>query len=1066
MKKNNNPLFILLLVFSLFLSGCSFLPPISSSNPNSVGNSTSTVTITDFEFVTDDRLTYSEEEKYYSLDLYADEKYQIRTTIDDLLGDVYYLKYTTNAEDDDYSFTLTETGYIETASSIDDFSISSVYAELYKKGETRRITRKYIILSILTGDYANITLTNDNLSFESDTSTYTMTMDSGSSFNIAYSVSYNTAYVLSISLKDPSCSSFVSVDDKGKITTNKIGEDKVVEIVIKATGSSGVLDEVYLKINLKKSEEIKDELIVYNKLNASEVKDGDTITIYKEQELSFDVLFNGESKTNVISVVDSNILQVNDDSNLIKGLKEGTSAVSFKYEGKTITITIKVINDTLISIEARNKGNDFVIINNKLHYLNNLIANYQSGNSKEIKNDVLVLVSIVDKDDLSKTVTFTYKEDDNTASVNYDVRFFEVEEYEGKETAYDNNDYYNNNYYGTAQVLPNKGNVKILVVPVWFNDSNVFFNTSQKEQILEDIEYTMNGNRPNTELSSVKQYYEAQSYGAITMDIKVSDFYISNTSYKDYTDNNQNSKTYNDNILATDAISWYFENNKDEKFEDYDLNSDGYLDGIVLLYGANYYGNESDGNSSYAFETTNYGNEDYSYNTMSFCPIGGLYGLAKDTPTTQLTALDLSKTFERDFKSSSRVIIHEMGHMFGNKDLYESASSNEKYIPAGGFLMQDNNCGGHDPLHVNMIGWSKPEIYASSDYEMGDKLTIHLEDFQSSGQNVILTNTWNSSNSLFDEYLIIELFAPTGLNEFDAKGVYAKPIESGIRLWHANSSLIDYANDGNLTSEIIPGHIYGLASSNNDPENEYDTLHLIRNNPNEEYNTTSSVPYNDVLFEAGDSFDMETFKSQFINGDKLDNGDKLGWEFKVETIYKNVDGTYGAIITLERVDNVQTDFVQTISLTRSDLNEPTGEEDYSTEIFGEDGAFTFKYKYITPPSYYEPGYPISSNGMCLFAAENGDGGYIDLSINSIDGKEVCINSISITYSNLTNASLTVLADGNAVTGNKLDSIIDGTYVYEFDVNSSSVRIQNQYDGEINHWSVITILDITIEYTIK
>lgn len=1066
MKKYNNLSFILLLFFSLLLSGCSFLPPISSSNPNSVGNSTSTITITDFEFVTDDRLTYSEEEKYYSLDLYADEKYQIRTTIDDLLGDVYYLKYTTNAEDDDHSFTLTETGYIETASSIDDFSISSVYAELYKKGETRRIARKYIILSILTADYANITLTNDNLSFESDTSTYTMTMDSGSSFNISYSVSYNTAYVLSISLKDPSCSSFVSVDDKGKITTNKIGEDKVVEIVIKATGSSGVLDEVYLKINLKKSEEIKDELIVYNKSNASEVKDGDTITIYKEQELSFDVLFNGESKTNVISVVDSNILQVNDDSNLIKGLKSGTSAVSFKYEEKTITITIKVINDTLISIEARNKGNDFIIINNKLHYLNNLIANYQSGNSKEIMNNVLVLISIVDKDDLYKTVTFTYKEDDNTTSVNYDVRFFEVEEYEGKETAYDNNDYYNNNYYGTAQVLPNKGNVKILVVPVWFNDSNVFFNTSQKEQILEDIEYTMNANRPNTELSSVKQYYEVQSYGAITMDIKVSDFYISNTSYKDYTDNNQNSKTNNDNILATEAISWYFENNKDEKFEDYDLNSDGYLDGIILLYGANYYGNESDGNSSYAFESTNYGNEDYSYNTMSFCPIGGLYGLAKDTPTTQLTTLDLSKTFERDFKSSSRVIIHEMGHMFGNKDLYESASSNEKYLPAGGFLMQDNNYGGHDPLHVNMIGWSKPEIYASSDYELGDKLTIHLEDFQSSGQNIILTNAWNSSNSLFDEYLIIELFAPTGLNEFDANGVYVKPIESGIRLWHANSSLIDYANDGNLTSEIISGHIYKLVSSNYDSENEYDTLHLIRNNPNEEYNTTSSVAYNDVLFEAGDSFDMETFKSQFINGDKLDNGDKLGWKFKVETIYKNIDGTYGAIITLERVDNVQTEFSKTVVLNRSDLMTPENEEDYSNVLFGENGEFTFIYKYVTPPSYYNQEYPISLEGMCLFASSDGNGGYIDLSINPIDGKEVCINSISITYSVLTNASLTVIVDGNKIEGQQFDPTYDKSYGYTFDVNSTSVRIQNQYSETINHWSVLPLLEITIYYTIK
>ena len=214
MKKYNNPLFILIFVFSLFLSGCSFIPPISSSNPS---NSTPTITITDFEFVTDDRLTYSEEKKYYSLDLYADEKYQIRTTIDDLLGDDYYLKYTTNAEDDDHSFTLAETGYIETASSIDDFSISSVYAELYKKGETRRIARKYIILSILTGDYANITLTNDNLSFESDTSTYTMTMDSGSSYNISFSVSYNVSYILSFQLKDPSYASFVNIDDKGKI---------------------------------------------------------------------------------------------------------------------------------------------------------------------------------------------------------------------------------------------------------------------------------------------------------------------------------------------------------------------------------------------------------------------------------------------------------------------------------------------------------------------------------------------------------------------------------------------------------------------------------------------------------------------------------------------------------------------------------------------------------------------------------------------------------------------------------------------------------------------------------
>lgn len=64
-----------------------------------------------------------------------------------------------------------------------------------------------------------------------------------------------------------------------------------------------------------------------------------------------------------------------------------------------------------------------------------------------------------------------------------------------------------------------------------------------------------------------------------------------------------------------------------------------------------------------------------------------MYGLAKKDPSTQLLSSDLSESYARDFRSSARTIIHEMGHMFGNKDLYEKAS-NDKYTPAGGFVMQ------------------------------------------------------------------------------------------------------------------------------------------------------------------------------------------------------------------------------------------------------------------------------------------------------------------------------------------------------------------------------------------
>ena len=1055
MKKTNNSLFLLFLVLSLILSGCFFTSFNSSSN----SSNEQIENITSFDFVLDDKLIYLAEDDSHILTLYENESYQIKTTIDDILGDNYYLKYTTNSDNTD--FTLSENGYIVASSSINENSAITVYVELYKEGSSKRIERKYIIVSLRIGEYANITLNNDNLVYDSPTSTYTMTMDSGSKYNILYSVSYNTAYTISFSLKDSSYLSFMNVDSSGLITTIQTKENKVGEIIIKTIGSNGTLDEIYLKIYLNKAEFIEDELKVYNKSNASELFDGDVISLYEQEELSFDVKFNNEEKTNVISINNLIVLAVDNSTNTIKAINEGTSTVTFKCEEIQITITINVIKDTLLSILADNKGGDFIIINNELHYLNKMFALYESGKKKEITDNSLINIKISDKDENYKTVLFEYE----NVSITYDVKYYEVKEYEGKTTAYTNNDLYNNHLYGKASILPNSGNVKILVIPVWFNDSNKFFKESQKDQIIEDIKYTMTGNRPNTELSSVKQYYETQSYGAITMDITVSEFYSSSTSYKDYTDSESNYKANNDNILATDAIKWYFENNTNDKFAEYDLNNDGFLDGLILLYGSNYYGTDSVGNASYAFESTNYGNEKYLYNTFAFCPIGGLYGLAKKEPTTQLLSSDLSESYARDFRSSARTIIHEMGHMFGNKDLYEKAS-NDKYTPAGGFVMQDNNVGGHDPHHTNTIGWSEPEIYASSDYELGDKITVHLSDFQSTGQNIILTNKWNSSNSLFDEYLIIELLAPTKLNEFDSKAIYMNSIESGIRLWHANSLLVDYYNGGTYTSKIISGQTYELASSNYDYENKYDILHLIRNNPNEQYNTTSGVNMDNVLFKEGDAFDMETFKSQFINENKLDNGDKLGWEFAVERIYMKDDGTYGAIITLERVDNVQTEFSKTVVLNRSDLKTPENEEDYSNALFGENGEFTFVYKYVTPPSYYNQEYPISSEGMCLFASSDGNGGYIDLSINPIDGKEVCINSISITYSVLTNASLTVIVDGNKIEGQQFDPAYDKSYGYTFDVNSTSVRIQNQYSETINHWSVLPLLEITIDYTIK
>lgn len=1064
MKKTKNLFLVIFVIFTLLLGGC-FSFSLDGFGSDSGDSSGAAATLKTFEFVTDEKMSFVEdgETAYYKLRLHAGESYQVQTTVDGKLGEDYYLHYTTEDEIAG-ELTLSETGCIEVSADLDENATFVIDAELYKQGVSKRIARKYFILSLRVGEYAEITLTNENFTYDENTATYSVTVDSGSRFNIAYSVSYNTAYVLSFALTDPAYSAFMRVDDNGFVTTEMVVEDAVGEIAVRATGANGMLDVVFLKVYLTKSEEVLGEFKVINRDNASEVQDGDTLDAYVGSELSFDVKYNGIWKTDVITVGDRSVLEVDSDTNTVKALTVGASEVVFAYETEQITITVNVLKDKPISIAAQNGGDDFIIINGALHCLNTMTVNYQSGASKEITDNTLISYSVSDNNETHKTVQFTYEEDGEIVSVTYDVKYYVTETYDGQDTAYDNSDYFNHLISGVSQPLPNAGTVKLLVVPVWFTDSDEFFTQAQQAQILEDIEYTVMGNRPDGELMSVKQYYEAQSYGAVTMEFTVSEFYSSDTSYQDYTDNLQ-SKVMNTHALGTAAIGWYFENHVNENFAEYDLNNDGYLDGLILYYGANYYGAPGDKNKSVAFEVGNNSRE-YSFNTMIFCPIGGLYGRHKQDPSEQLAAADLSQTYSRPFKSSARTTIHEVGHMFGNVDLYEDQFADERYKPAGGFSMQEDNYGSLDPYHINRIGWSKPQVYASSDYKLGDKVTVHIHDFQSSGQNIILTNKWNGYNSLYDEYLILELFAPTGLNEYDAKYhyFYLNTIQSGIRVWHVNSVLSEL--HGGNTSAIIDGNLYSLPNSNNDVESQYDLVHMIRNNQNEPYNTTSTVQDGGVLFGQGASFDMQTFASQFINGRKLDNGEKLGWAFTVECIYENADGTQSAVITLERTDNVRTEFSQTVTLNRSDLDTPSGEMDYSQTIFGADGVLSFVYKYVTPPSFYSQSYPISQNGMCLFASADGNGGYIDLAINGIGGKEVCITSISVTYSKLTNASLTVLVDGNAVEGQKFIPENSEAYGFTYQTNGKTIRIQNQYSETIDHWSVLALYELTIHYTIK
>ena len=254
-------------------------------------------------------------------------------------------------------------------------------------------------------------------------------------------------------------------------------------------GANGPLNLVFLEITLIKSDDVvvNREFEVINLNTSNSLKDNDSLTLYVNQELLFETKYDNTIINADISLSDSNIVEVNNTSNKIKGLMVGSSEVTFKYDDKQITITVNVILDKMVSLKALNEGSDFIIINGTLHYLNKMSVVYESKMQKEITDFSLIKTTISDKDETYKTVLFEYEENGSKVQISYDVKYYVDEKYNELMTAYSNNDFFTNYYIGTSKVLPNKGTVKMLVIPVWFNDSDVFFKESQKDQIVDLI---------------------------------------------------------------------------------------------------------------------------------------------------------------------------------------------------------------------------------------------------------------------------------------------------------------------------------------------------------------------------------------------------------------------------------------------------------------------------------------------------------------------------------------------------------------------------------------------------
>ncbi len=1067
MKKGSR--IVALFALAIGLTSCSIFDFDKKSNSNTTQDTTQDTAqeeLKDFEFIKDDKLTWREEDygSFYSLTLVEGESYQIKSTIDDKLGNTYELKY--EIDDESTGFTVSSKGLITADKSIDKTEIGSAYARLYKKGSSKIIKSQYVIVTIRKAneEYVEASINDEELDFDSSSKTYTLNLEAGDSYYIAINTKTNTEFKKEFSLTNDSYADFMSVNENGMITTSgEIAENKTgkVAITFRSTKTSVVLNTLYLVVNITpKGDVVENTLVVKNAQNSQEIKENDVLSLYVGEKITLKIQYNKVDKTNVISTQDSAV-SIDGETNTITAVSAGEASIVVTVEDKSLTFKIQVQANPLDHIYAPNEGDDFVIHNGELHILSKVYAVYESGKEEEINLSNGLTYTITDSSSTHKSLVLSYTKDNVTKTVTYSVRFFVSKEYQGDTTAYCFKDY-GRAQYAQCKYLLNEGNLKFLVIPVWFNNSSNFFTEGQKTQIKEDIQAKMLEEKTDTNYWSVKSYYEEESHGKLKISATVTDFYESDTSSVNYTDTGDSSATFN---LAQKASEWYFENNPSDDISNYDADADGKVDSVILFYGANYYGHSTDVMRSVAYawaDSTNSRN----YNTGAFCPIGGIYGFNKSSSTaTQLEASDLSSVNPYAFIRGSNHLIHEIGHQFGAKDLYEYAAPGEtKNYPAGQFSMQDNNIGSHDPYHMNVFGWTKPDIYASKDYDVGQQITIAVDDFQSSGNNIILSRNWNEYNSLFDEYMILELFTPTGLNEFDASRLRMNDV--GFRVWHVNS-LLDNGNQN-----IHDTGSQQIKNSNIDRTSEFDLVHLIRNDEDAQMDCQTGMKGSD-LFKENDEFSVSKFSKQFVRHDRLDNEEKLGWDCKVEKIYQKEDGKYTGIVTLTRVDSTRTQFKAQATMS-NDIPAPTGNTNEIGKLIFNNENVLMNYAF-NQSEVYSGERAIDGKGISLFGAEEGDGGSLEISIKDKEGYTTYINSIKLVYYVMTNGVLKATVEGNELSytsfeGPESDATSpDGSHAHNigriYEVNAKSVKLQNCFKGTINHLSRILIQSIEVEYSL-
>ncbi len=329
--------------------------------------------------------------------------------------------------------------------------------------------------------------------------------------------------------------------------------------------------------------------------------------------------------------------------------------------------------------------------------------------------------------------------------------------------------------------LPSIGSYHALVVPVQFSDDT--FTTQE----LADLNTAFNGTEAQTGWESVSTYYTKCSNNQLNLTFDIQSAFTASRNSSYYERQTDSDGYSNGDAIILKEVLQKLDSTVD--FSKYDFNKDGMIDAVYLIYSVPV--DYDNGGFYWAFTTWYMNEETYDGRGAYYYFFAGIDFIYEKTAKDKGSGEDMID----GLKINAETFIHETGHLLGLDDYYDTDPQKGSNEGVGGADMMDFNIGDHDVYSKIMLGWLDATVVNST-----QTITIQASAAAASQTPSVLLIPLDFDNSYFSEYLLIDLYSATGLNELHA-GLQDTYLyggkDCGVRIYHVSSSIENHysAND-------------------------------------------------------------------------------------------------------------------------------------------------------------------------------------------------------------------------------------------------------------------------------